>query len=84
VSQEWMEVVRPALKRKMQRVQANETEQLRYNLLAIVEDRYQKASDVLEMLKRERNQLERRLKECYAEGWHDKAGEYLALSMVHC
>lgn len=67
-----MDIVRPAIKKQMQHVQKNETDLLRYNLLAIVEDKYQKASDVLEMFKRERNQLERRLNEAYSDGWHDK------------
>ena len=72
-----MDIVRPAIKKQMQHVQKNETDLLRYNLLAIVEDKYQKASDALEMLKRERNQLERRLNEAYPDGWHDKVCSFL-------
>ena len=68
---QWMDVVRPAIKMQMQQMQTEASDQLRYNLLAVVEDRYQKASDVLEMLKRERNQLERRLNEAYPGGWRD-------------
>ena len=36
---------------------------IQFNLLAIVENKYQKASDELEMLKREKLALERRLNE---------------------
>lgn len=68
----WMDVVRPALRRRMQRVQARASDRLRYSLLAVVDDRYEKASDALEMLKRERVQLERRLDAAYPAGWNDK------------
>lgn len=68
----WMDVVRPAIKKRMRNAQKEDSEQLRYSLLAIVEDKYQKASDVLEMRKRERNQLERRLNEVYPDNWRDK------------
>ena len=68
--QGWMEIVRPALQRKMQSVHGEADE--RYNLLAIVDDQYEKATDSLEILKRERNALERRLGEVHPEGWKDK------------
>lgn len=48
------------------------SENIRFNLLAIVDDRYETASDELEMLKRERIQLERRLDVEYPEGWSEK------------
>lgn len=70
VRQGWMDIVRPALQRKMQSVQG--AADGRYNLLAIVDDRYEKASDALEMLKRERNALERRLGEVCPDGWKEK------------
>ena len=45
----WTDIVRPALHRRMQRLQRND--HIRYNLLAIVEDQYERASDRLELLK---------------------------------
>ncbi|KAI0086765.1 cysteine proteinase [Irpex rosettiformis] len=68
----WMDVVRPAIKRRMQNLISGDNENIRFNLLAIVDDRYEKASDELEMLKREKVQLERRLNEVYSDGWSDK------------
>ncbi|KAI0933243.1 hypothetical protein AcV7_004769 [Taiwanofungus camphoratus] len=71
----WLDVVRPALKMKMQRYfegGAGGNDHIQYNLLAIVDDRYQKASDELELLKRERTVLERRLNQVYPDGWADK------------
>ena len=69
----WMDVVRPALQRRMQRVLAGGGEgHIQYNLLAIVDDAYLDASDELELLKRERAALERRLGEFFPEGWEDK------------
>ena len=66
----WMDVVRPALQRRMQRVLAGGGEgHIQYNLLAIVDDPYLGASDELELLKRERAALERRLAECFPDGW---------------
>lgn len=67
----WMDVVRPAIKRRMQQLMSSGNENIRFNLLAIVDDRYEKASDDLEMLKRERTQLERRLNDAYPDGWSD-------------
>lgn len=75
-SSDWMDIVSPALKMRMQRYLEGEVEagneNIRYNLLAIVTDSYHKISDELEFLKRERQALERRLNEMYPEGWHDK------------
>ncbi|KZT01927.1 cysteine proteinase [Laetiporus sulphureus 93-53] len=73
----WMDVVRPALRMRMQQYTASESDHIRYNLLAIVDDRYCAASDKLELLKRERNTLERRLRETYPEGWADKVDQTL-------
>lgn len=71
--QGWMDIVRPALRLRMQRhLSGDAREQIRYNLLAIVDDQYTKLSDSLEMLKRERIALERRFNESYSEGWSDK------------
>jgi len=63
----WMDVARPALRRKMQKYG-----DVRVNLLAIVQDQYEKLSDRLELLKREKIALERRLKEAYPNGWENK------------
>ena len=52
----------------------DENGNIKFNLLAIVKDQFCKASDQLELLKRERNALERRLKDSYPEGWDDKVG----------
>lgn len=65
----WMDIVRPAVRKRMRRL---ETDHIRFNLLAIVEGKYEKVSDELEMLKRQRKQLERRLDEAYPDGWTDK------------
>lgn len=73
----WMEFVRPALQRKMQSVSGEADG--RYNLLAIVDDRYEKAADSLEMMKRERNALERRLAEVHPDSWKEKVGLHPSL-----
>ncbi|KAF9815128.1 hypothetical protein IEO21_04746 [Rhodonia placenta] len=67
----WMDIVRPALRMKMQKYTSG-SDHIRYSLLAIVDDRYQKASDELELLKRERHALERRLNNVHPEGWSHK------------
>lgn len=69
----WMDVVRPVLQRRMQRVLEGGGEgHIQYNLLAIVDDLYLGASDELELLKRERAAVERRLGGCFPDGWADK------------
>ncbi|KAH9939773.1 cysteine proteinase [Epithele typhae] len=73
----WMDVVRPALRRRMRAVAGGG--HIQYNLLALVDDAYRRASDELEMLKRERNALERRLAGGEAE-WMDKVDPALAAS----
>ena len=55
----WMDAVRPALRRRMRAVRGGG--HIQYSLLAVVEDAYPRASDALEVLKRERAALERRL-----------------------
>ncbi|KAJ7644005.1 ubiquitin C-terminal hydrolase [Roridomyces roridus] len=55
----WMDVVRPALRRKMQK------NNIRFSLLALVDGVYERASDELEFLKRERASLQRRM----PDGW---------------
>ncbi|CCL98478.1 uncharacterized protein FIBRA_00476 [Fibroporia radiculosa] len=79
----WIDVVRPALRMRMQRSleeDGNSAGHIQFNLLAIVNDRYQVVSDELEMLKRERNALERRLAEVYEEGWTEKVDQTLLAS----
>ena len=63
----WMDVVRPALRMKMEKYggSGNDGSNIRFSLLAIVDDLYQKASDELELLKREKIALERRME----AGW---------------
>lgn len=68
----WMDIVRPVLKMRMQSYLSGAdkaTDHIRYNLLAIVDDKFRKVSDELEMLKRERTALERRLQEVHSEAW---------------
>ena len=66
-NQGWMDVVRPALRMKMEKYggSGNDGSNIRFSLLAIVDDLYQKASDELELLKREKIALERRME----AGW---------------
>ncbi|KAI1788605.1 cysteine proteinase [Ganoderma leucocontextum] len=73
----WMDVVRPALQRRMHGADTSSAGHIQYNLLAIVDDPYLRASDELEMLKRERTALERRLAEQHPEGWEDKVDSTL-------
>ena len=63
----WMDVVRPALRMKMEKYggSGNDGSNIRFSLLAIVDDLYQKASDELELLKREKISLERKME----AGW---------------
>lgn len=73
----WENVVRPALRLKMQKYGAlaggEKSESIQFNLLALVQDRYEARSDELELLKRERAALEARLNEMYGDTWHEKA-----------
>ncbi|CAK5284140.1 unnamed protein product [Mycena citricolor] len=58
----WMDVVRPALRMKMQKYGgAASGANIRFSLLALVDGLYEKANDHLEFLKRDRVALERRL-----------------------
>lgn len=76
VHRNWMDVVRPVLRMKMRRYGGgdDETGSIRFNLLAIVDDQFCKLSDKLELLRRERNALERKLGGAYPEGWENKVG----------
>lgn len=59
----WMDIARPALRMKMQRYggNADDAGNIRFSLLALVDDEYIRASDRLQMLQREKVSLERRL-----------------------
>ena len=72
--QSWMDIVRPVLRMKMRKYGGGdeETGSIRFNLLAIVKDQFCKVSDQLELLKRERDSLERQLNDVYPEGWESK------------
>lgn len=74
VHRNWMDVVRPVLRMKMRKYGGgdDETGSIRFNLLAIVEDQFCKLSDKLELLKRERNALERKLNSAFPGGWDNK------------
>ncbi|EPQ53143.1 cysteine proteinase [Gloeophyllum trabeum ATCC 11539] len=74
-SQGWMDVVRPALRLKMSKYAGEDN--IRFNLLAIVDSVYEAVSDDLELLKRERRTLERRLQEAHGEGWAEKVDQSL-------
>ncbi|KAJ7080457.1 hypothetical protein C8R44DRAFT_895379 [Mycena epipterygia] len=62
----WMDVVRPAIRSKMRKYGGAEGgDNIRFSLLAVVDGLYEKASDDLEFLKREKGSIERRMK----SGW---------------
>ncbi|KAF9649505.1 cysteine proteinase [Thelephora ganbajun] len=84
VHQSWMDVVRPVLRMKMRKYGGgdDETGSIRFNLLAIAKDQFCKFSDQLELLKRERNTLERRLNDAYPEGWGNKVDPALLNSVA--
>jgi len=76
----WTDIVRPALRMRMQRYLAADNaavNDIRYSLLAIVDDKFRKASDEMEMLKRERIALERRLEERHPDGWSSQVDKSL-------
>ena len=70
----WMDVVRPALRMKMEKYggSGNDGSNIQFSLLAIVDDLYQKASDELELLKREKLALERRM----GAGWETMVSSF--------
>ena len=68
-----MDIVRPVIKVKMRKYGGSaDGGDIRFSLLALVDDHYQAASDELELLKREKKALERRLDEAYPDGWSSK------------
>ena len=69
----WMDVVRPALRMKMKKYGgSSKGDNIRFSLLALVDDQFQMASDDLEILKRERRALERRLDDVHQHDWRSK------------
>ncbi|TFK51401.1 cysteine proteinase [Heliocybe sulcata] len=76
--QSWMDVVRPALRLKMSKYAGEHN--IRFNLLAIVDSAYEAASDELELVKRERRALERRLEEVFGNKWTEKVDQTLLSS----
>jgi len=66
----WIDVVRPAIKLKMRKCAMQGD--IRFNLLAVGEDQYQKKWDELELLRREKRALERRLPEVGGAPWRDQ------------
>ncbi|EIN09393.1 cysteine proteinase, partial [Punctularia strigosozonata HHB-11173 SS5] len=77
----WMDVVRPALRLKMKKYGgAEEGANIKFNLLALVNEQYCNASDELELAKRKRSQLERRLDAKYPQGWQGQVRSPLSLS----
>jgi ubiquitin carboxyl-terminal hydrolase L5 len=66
----WMSAARPALRMKMQKYGGDN---IKFSLLALVDDQYEVASDRLELCRRDRDALERRSKQVFGEdGWRDQ------------
>jgi ubiquitin carboxyl-terminal hydrolase L5 len=62
----WLDVVRPVIKMRMK--QLSGSGDIRFNLLAVVDGVYEARSDDLELLKRERVMIEKRL----GDNWQEK------------
>ncbi|KAG6868894.1 hypothetical protein C0993_008192 [Termitomyces sp. T159_Od127] len=77
----WMDVVRPALRMKMEKYGGTPEggNNIRFSLLAIVDGIYEKVSDALQLLRREKAALERRL----GEGWEGKVDQELLVASQH-
>ncbi|TFK35832.1 hypothetical protein BDQ12DRAFT_634690 [Crucibulum laeve] len=69
----WMDIARPALRMKMDKYggSGNDGSNIRFCLLAIVDDLFEKASDEVEFWRRDLLGLERRLGEG-EDGWREK------------
>ncbi|KAF9530076.1 hypothetical protein CPB83DRAFT_789076 [Crepidotus variabilis] len=63
LSKSWMDIVRPALRMKMEKYGGSgmDDSNIRFSLLAIVDDSYLKAHDDFELLRRERQSLENQM-----------------------
>ena len=73
----WMDVVRPALRMKMKKYGgSSKGDNIRFSLLALVDDQYQMANDDLEIVKRERRALERRLDDVDQHDWRSKVRKF--------
>lgn len=72
-SEGWEDVVRPALRMKMDKYGAMDAvaANIRFNLLALVEDPFEKKSDELRLLVKEKNALEARLTDFFGDTWRD-------------
>lgn len=76
----WIDVVRPVLRVKMAKYGGSDDDSagnIKFNLLAVVDDAYEMRSDDLELLKRRKVALERRM----GEGWEAKACTFHILIM---
>ncbi|KAI5121734.1 hypothetical protein M0805_009026 [Coniferiporia weirii] len=79
----WEHIVRPALRLKMEKyggasgADSEEGGNIQFNLLALVQDRYEIKSDELELLKREKATLERKLDGTYGDEWRQRVDEDL-------
>ena len=73
-AESWMDVVRPALRMKMEKYggDAGGEANIRFNLLALVDDRYQVASDEYGLLSRKNYRLEKRLDEQFSTSWREE------------
>ena len=67
----WLDVVRPAIRMKMESLQGHGGGNLRFNLLALVEGGWERRSDEFELLRREYLGLERNLEQDDPK-WQDK------------
>ena len=69
----WEEIVRPALRMKMAKYGGMDAydANIRFNLLALVDDPFETKSDELRLLVKEKNALEDRLTEVYGECWKE-------------
>ncbi|KDQ11206.1 hypothetical protein BOTBODRAFT_57534 [Botryobasidium botryosum FD-172 SS1] len=66
----WIDIVRPAIRLKMKNCAVRGDG--RFNLLAVGEDQYQRRWDELELLRRVKRALERRLHEAYGPAWQEQ------------
>ncbi|KAF9005227.1 hypothetical protein BDQ17DRAFT_1304531 [Cyathus striatus] len=84
---DWMDVVRPALRMKMDKYggSGDEGTNIRFSLLAVVDDMYERASDELELLKRDIMTLERRLGDIpeLRENWRAMVDQDLSGSVLN-
>lgn len=83
----WEDVVRPALRMKMERYGAmvmrdpEDIGNIRFNLLALVPSEFEARSDALRLLIKEKNALEERLTNVFTESW--KEVSYRPDTLIH-